>query len=128
MPSKYASMEERLLDFADLVCNLVEALPPGRLSSRIVSQLLDAGTSVPPHYAEAQDAKSRRDFIHKMKVCLKELRETRVWVKMAYRRKLAQGDKVTPLLKECDELIAIFVTSVKTARKNLYKEETIAAA
>lgn len=72
------------------------------------------------NHAEAQSAESRRDFVHKMRVALKELRETRTWLLLVQRMGLAKDRKaLEPLLRESDELIAIFVSSVRTANKNL---------
>ena len=71
---------------------------------------------------ETQSAESRSDFIHKMKVCLKELRETRVWLLMIVRAKLIKHvSKLEPMIKENNELISIFVTSIETARKKIKK-------
>jgi len=78
-------------------------------------QLLRCATAPAAHYAEARAAESRRDFIHKMQLCLKELRESDVWLR--YLSALRSLD-CTALRAECNELISIFVTSLKTARKN----------
>ena len=71
------------------------------------------------NYAEALGAESRRDFIHKMKLGLKELRESQTWLRYLQRMRLASTDEIEPNLQECDELIAIFVTSIRTAKKNI---------
>ena len=84
--------------------------------------VIRCGTSPAPNYGEAQSAESRSDFIHKMKVSLKELRETRIWLLIIVRAKLiSPTSKVEPLIHENNELISIFVTSIETARKNLKK-------
>jgi four helix bundle protein len=75
-------LEERLLDFAVRIIEIVEALPNTRTGNHIAGQLLRCGTSPAPNYGEAQSAESRQDFVHKMKICLKELRETNVWLKI----------------------------------------------
>jgi four helix bundle protein len=81
--------------------------------------LIRCGTLPAPNYGEAQSAESRSDFIHKMKLCLKELRETRVWLIMIVRANLIKpATKLEPLIEENDELISIFVSSVKTAKQN----------
>jgi four helix bundle protein len=88
------------------------------VGNHIAGQLLRCGTSPAPNYGEAQGAESRADFIHKMKVCLKELRESRVWLLMIVRAKLIiPTSKLDPLIQETNELISIFVTSVRTAKK-----------
>jgi four helix bundle protein len=80
-------------------------------------QLLRSGTSPAPNYGEAQSAESRADFVHKLKIALKELRETEVWLKIIDRAEyIKPSNKLLPLLKETDELIAIIFRSIETAR------------
>lgn len=113
-------LEERLLDFAVRIIEIVEALPNTRAGNHIAGQLLRCGTSPAPNYGEAQSAESRKDFVHKMKICLKELRETNVWLKIIRRRNLLKRrDELEALIVECNELIAIFVKSIKTAKSNI---------
>lgn len=113
-------LEERLLDFAVRVIEIVEALPNTRTGNHIAGQLLRCGTSPAPNYGEAQSAESRKDFVHKMKICLIELRETNVWLKIIRRRNLLKGkEELEALMVECNELISIFVKSTKTAKNNM---------
>jgi four helix bundle protein len=114
---KAYDLEERLLDYAVRIIRLVEALPNTRAGHHVAGQLLRSGTASLPNHGEAQAAESRADFIHKMKVCLKELRETLRWLKLVQRVPLVKPvDKVAPLLKETDELIRIFVKSLQTSQ------------
>ncbi|MBN2315396.1 MAG: four helix bundle protein [Sedimentisphaerales bacterium] len=116
---KKYDLEKRLIDFAVQIINLVETLPNTRAGNHIAGQLVRSGTSPAPNYGEAQSAESRSDFIHKIKIVLKELRETKVWLQIIRRKRMTRSEKLTePLIVECDELISIFVTSVKTAVKN----------
>ena len=116
-------LETRLVDFAVRVIETVEALPATRTGNHIGGQLLRSGTSPAPNYGEAQSAESRKDFVHKIKIVLKELRETKVWLKIICRKSLAKSSSaVDALTAECDELISIFVASVKTAEKNRNKK------
>ncbi len=85
---KTYDLEERLIDFAVRIIRMAESLPKTKVANHIAGQLIRCGTSPAPNYGEAQSAESRADFIHKMKVCLKELRETRVWLLMIVRAKL----------------------------------------
>ena len=71
-------LQERLIEFAVRVLNVVESLPNSRVGNHVAGQLIRSGTSPAPNYGEAQSAESRKDFIHIMKVALKELRETLV--------------------------------------------------
>lgn len=111
-------LEERLINFAVIVVSVVEALPSSKAGNHIANQLVRSGTSPAPNYGEAQSAESRRDFIHKMKIALKELRETMVWLKIISRKQLTDCRDLSSAISECDELIAIFVSSTKTAEKN----------
>ena len=119
---KIFDLEERLIDFAVRIIEIVESLPKIRVGNHIAGQLVRCGTSPAPNYGEAQSAESRSDFIHKMKVSLKELRETRVWLLMVVRASLIKPvSRLQPLIDENNELISIFVTSIKTAKKNKKK-------
>ena len=112
-------LEERLIDFAVRVMTVVEALPDTRIGNHIGGQVLRSGTSPAANYGEAQSAESRRDFVHKMKVALKELRETNIWLRMIQRKPLIEPpDNLASIVTECNELISIFVSSVRTAEKN----------
>jgi four helix bundle protein len=112
-------LEERLLEFASAIIDLSEKLPNTRAGNHVAGQILRSGTSPFPNHGEAESAESREDFIHKLKICLKELRETRRWARLIQRKVWAK-DETTLLfvLSESDELIRIFMSSIKTARQN----------
>ena len=116
-------LEVRLLEFASAVIDLSEQLPDSRAGNHVAGQILRSGTSPYPNHGEAEDAESREDFIHKLKVCLKELRETRRWARLIQRKGWVK-DETTLLfiLSEADELIRIFFSSIQTARRNLLNE------
>ncbi len=113
-----ADLEDSLVDFAVRIINVVKALPSSKAGNHVAGQLIRSGTAPAPNYGEAQSAESRKDFIHKMKIALKELRETLIWLKIIERKPLCEPARMTGIKKECDELNAIFVKSVKTAEKN----------
>jgi len=114
---KEYDLEGRLIDFAVSIVEVGRALPKTRVGNHIAGQLVRCGTSPAPNYGEAQGAESRSDFIHKMKVCLKELRETRVWLVMIVRAGLVKpASKLDSLIDENNQLISIFVKSIQTAR------------
>ncbi|MGD2030650.1 MAG: four helix bundle protein [Desulfobacterales bacterium] len=116
-------LEERLIDFAVRIIRTAESLPKTKVGNHIAGQLIRCGTSPAPNYGEAQSAESIADFLHKMKVCLKELRETRVWLLMIVRTRLIKPEsKLESLIDENNELISIFVKSVNTAKKNQRKK------
>ena len=114
---KPADLLERLINFSVRIIRVAEALPNTKTANHIRGQLLRCGTSPPPNYAEAQSAESRSDFIHKIKIVLKELREIKVWLILIIRASLIKPEKrLDGLIQECEELISIFVQSVKTAQ------------
>lgn len=111
-------LEERLLEYAVRVIRLVVALPATKAGRHVADQLLRCGTSPLANHGELQGAESRRDFIHKLGICLKEIRETQRWLRLIHRVPLLDPAKIDPLLNETDALIRIFVSSVRTAEKN----------
>lgn len=119
---KKFDLEERLIDFAAVMIDVSEALPKTLAGNHLGSQLLRSGTSPALHYGEAQAAESPADFIHKMKVCLKELRETYNCLRLIGKKTwLKEG--LEALVKENNELISIFVASIKTAQNNSRRKD-----
>lgn len=122
-------LEERLLEFASAVIDLSESLPNTRAGNHVAGQMLRSGTSPYPNHGEAEDAESREDFIHKLKLCLKELRETRRWARLVQRKAWVQENPTLIfILGESEELIRIFFSSVQTARKNALASQRKPAA
>ncbi|MFN2352092.1 MAG: four helix bundle protein [Kiritimatiellia bacterium] len=118
MKERIFDLEDRLISFAVCVIRVAESLPRTAVGNHIRGQMARSGTSPAPNYGEAQSAESRNDFVHKLKIVLKELRETRVWLLMIIRAELITPvSKLDSLIHEADELISIFVKSVKTATK-----------
>jgi four helix bundle protein len=110
-------LEDRLLDYAAAIVRLVEELPKTRAGNHVAAQLLRSGTSPLPNHGEAESAESPADFIHKLKVCLKELRETKRWLCLVARIPALPAHAVDPLLGETVEVIRIFAASIRTAEK-----------
>src|SRR5450759_5123439 len=111
-------LEERLLEYSARIIRLVEKLPNTRAGNHVAGQLLRSGTSPLPNHGEAEAAESAGDFIHKMKICLKELRESYRWLLLIGRVPLMKDDpEASALTKETDELIRIFFKSIQTAQK-----------
>ncbi len=112
-------LQDRLIDYAVRIITLSEALPETRAGKHVSSQIMRSGTSPAPNYGEAQSAESKTDFVHKLKVALKELRETEIWLKIIAKAKMIKSASlIAPLLQETDELIAILFKSVETAKKS----------
>ena len=111
-------LEERLLEYAAMIIRLVEQLPKTRAGNHVAGQLMRSGTSPLPNHGEAQAAESARDFVHKFKVCLKELRESKRWLRLIKRVPLVEPvTSIDPPLHETEELIKIFVSSINTVQR-----------
>ncbi len=115
---KPEELAERLVDFAVRIGKVVDALPDTRLGRHIGGQLVGSGTSPGANYEEACGAESRNDFIHKLRVCLKELRESRFWVRIIMKGELLPEHRMNDLFDECCQLCNIMGQSVATAKGN----------
>jgi four helix bundle protein len=112
-------LEDRLVDFSVLVLTLAEHLPDTRTCNHLGGQAIRSCTCPALTYGEAQSAESKRDFLHKMKVSLKELRETRINLKIVLKKKCLKDETLLQkALTENNELISIFVKSISTASRN----------
>ena len=109
-------LEDRLIQFAVRIVNLSNSLPRTPAGKHIAGQVLRSGTSPAPNYGEARGAESRADFVHKLRIVLKELNETSIWLRIIYRSRLLKGDLLADIIRENVELCRIFTSSLKTAR------------
>ena len=116
-------LSNRLLAYAAKIIEITEALPDTRSGRHVAGQLLRCGTSPAPNYEEACAAESTRDFIHKLGIALKELRESRVWLKLVIRAKLLAETLITPALNEASELCNIIGKSIVTAKQPKPKKD-----
>ena len=114
-------LENRLIEFAVLVIGVVEDLPNTKAGNHIGNQLIRSGTSPAPNYGEARSAESKRDFVHKIKISLKELRETHIFLRIIERKQLGDPQRLLAAISECNELIAIFVSSTRTVTERWFK-------
>jgi four helix bundle protein len=112
------NLEDRLLDFSARIIRLVDALPNTRAANPLAGQILRSGTSPYGNHGEVEAAESRKDFIHKLKVCLKELKETRRWLRLVKKSKMLPEKNMVPILAESEELVRIFFAGVQRAEKN----------
>ncbi len=123
MPERKYNLEDRLLDYSASIVRFVEKMPNTRAANHISGQLLRSGTSPLLNHREAQAAESPNDFVHKMKVCLKELRESQRSLRLIQKVPLTNDPAdLDPLLQETDELTRIFVASIRTALNNKVRE------
>ena len=110
-------LEDRLIDFAVRIIQLANALPRTPAGKHIAGQILRCGTSPAPNYGEARGAESRADFVHKIRIVLKELNETSVWLRIIERSQLLRSELLVGIIQENGDLCKIFVSSLKTARQ-----------
>ena len=116
---KKFDLEDRLIDFAVLIVEISENLNNSKAGNHIAGQLVRSGISPALNYGEAQSAESRDDFVHKIKIILKELKESRVCLKLIIRKQMIKPvNRLTNLKNECEELIKISSKSIDTAKKN----------
>lgn len=114
--SRADELEERLIDFAVRIIRLSASLPRSVAGKHVGSQIMRSGTSPAPNYGEARGAESHADFVHKLRIVLKELNETSIWLRTIERSRMLQADSIAQLIQENKELCRIFTSSVKTAR------------
>lgn len=118
-----SELQERLINFAVLIIEIINELPNTKTGNHLAGQLVRSGTAPALNYGEAQSGESRKDFVHKIKIVLKELRETIVCLNIINKAKLYSGKRdnvnIQKALIENNELISIFVRSVETARRNM---------
>ncbi len=110
-------LSERLLEFAASSIKLTIKLKRTAVGRHIANQLMRAASSSGANYEEACGAESKADFIHKMQLVFKELRESLYWLKLVERTDLISGKELQPLLDEANELIKIVAKSVITAKR-----------
>ena len=111
-------VENRLIDFAVRIIGLADAIPNTPAGKHIGRQLLRSGTSPAPNYAEARGGESSADFIHKLKIALKELNESSVWLRMLSRAKLIDPDRLNELIEENIQLCRILNATIRTKKQN----------
>ena len=113
--SRPQALQKRLISFASKIVHLSANLPKTQQANHIAKQVLRSGTAAAANYAEARGAESRSDFIHKLRIVLKELNETSVWLQLIVESSLLSRDKIIAIVAENEELCRILAASVKTA-------------
>ena len=117
MSAKTDQLSDRLLDFAVEVIKITDALPNTVTGRHVGGQLIRAGTSCGSNYEEACGAESRSDFAHKMSIVLKELKESRFWLRLISRMEMLTTNHTEPVIDECQQLCAIVAKSILTAKR-----------
>jgi len=123
--AKGDDIKEKLLLFAIDALDVCEALPKTPAGAHISMQLLRCATSAAPNYSEARGAESGRDFLHKLRIVLKELNEAEVWIELIVRRRMLDGDRMQKISEDCQSLCKIMAASVRTAGANLRNETPV---
>ena len=121
-------LAERLINFAARIGKVVDALPDTRMGRHVAGQLVRCGSSPAPNYEEACAAESRADFAHKLSICLKELRESRCWIRLIIKTEMLTEHKMAELLYECNQLCNIIGRSIVTTKGNKTKTQSEIAA
>ncbi len=114
--SRADELEERLVDFAVRIVKLSAALPRTSVGKHIADQILRSGTSPAPNYGEARGAESHADFVHKLRIVLKELNETSIWLRIISRSQLLRNEQLVEIIQENSELCRIFTSSLKSLK------------
>ena len=114
--SQADELEDRLIDFAVRIIKLAASLPNTPAGRHVAGQILRAGTSPAPNYGEARGAESRADFVHKIRIVLKELNETSIWLRIIERSELLKAESLVDIMQENSSLCRIFTASLKTMR------------
>ncbi len=109
-------LEGRLIDFAVRIVKLSARLPRTPAGKHIAGQILRSGTSPAPNYGEARGAESHADFVHKLRIVLKELNETSIWLRVINNGQILKTELLKEIMRENAELCRIFTASLKTAR------------
>ena len=114
--AKGQDIEDRLIAFAVRIVMLCDNLPHSRVGNHFAGQLLRSGTTPAAHYVEARNAESNRDFIHKMKLGLKEMNESRIWPRILMEANIMSAVRLQELHEECEQLCRIFGASISTVK------------
>ena len=119
--NKIFDLQQRLVSYAVSVIKMTDKLPSSLIGRHIASQILRSSTSPAANYAEAQGAESNADFIHKLKIALKELRETNIWLMIIEQAQILHDSKIKSIMDETSQLTAIIFKSIETASKRTIK-------
>ncbi|MBS1742519.1 MAG: four helix bundle protein [Bacteroidetes bacterium] len=117
-------LENRLIKFACICLEICELLPNTKACQNLEYQLSKSCTASALIYGEAQAAESQADFLHKIKLCLKEIKETRINLRIIEEKPFIKHEKLHLALKECNELMAIFLQSIVTVKSNIFRAKT----
>ena len=112
--AKGDDIQERLVEFAVRILRICNSLPKTRAARHVGDQLLRSGTAPAPNYAEARGAESTNDFVHKLKICQKELNESLIWLRIISKSEMLPESRLDAIVTECTELSRIINASIQT--------------
>ncbi|MEA2204011.1 MAG: hypothetical protein QOE77_787 [Blastocatellia bacterium] len=118
LQSRADDLEERLIDFSVRIVKLSASLPRTAAGKHIAGQIMRSGTSPAPNYGEARGAESHADFVHKLRIVLKELNETSIWLRVIARSSMLKKESLADITEENVALCRIFTASLKTAGRS----------
>ena len=110
------NLEERTAKFAENIIDLVRSIKVDAVNSKIITQLVGSGGSTGANYCEATEAESKKDFIHKIGICKKEIKETRYWLRLLARSNPEKKEEIRILWKEAHELLLIFSKTIRSTK------------
>jgi len=116
MPGKF-DLEERTAKFAEAIIDLVKEIKINEINSRIITQVVGSGGSIGANYCEATEGESKKDFLHKICICKKEIKETKHWLRLLARTNPEKKEKIRLLWKEAQELLLIFSKIIRTGKR-----------
>lgn len=117
--NKEYDLEERTAKFAEDIIDTVKKITVNPVNRRVIDQVVGSGGSIGANYSEANEAESKRDFIHKISICKKEIKETKHWLRLLVRTNPEHKERLQILLKEAQELLLIFSKIAQSARKKV---------
>jgi len=118
LQTRIYDLEERTARFAEQVIDLMKQLPKNPINNRMIDQLVGSGGSIGANYCEANEAESRTDFIHKIGICKKEIKETRHWIRLLTYANATFKNEFKALSKETEELLLIFSKISKSSKNH----------
>ena len=116
--AKGDDIQERLIKFAARIIKVCDSLPRTAAGRHVAGQLLRSGTAPAAHHGEARGAESPADFVHKLKIAVKELNESEVWLRIIIASNMLPRNQLVPLIDECNQLQRILSASINTARQS----------
>lgn len=111
------NLEERTAKFAENIIDMLKKIKTNPVNKRIIEQLVGSSGSTAANYYEAIEGESKKDFIHKISICKKEIKETKLWLRLLARSNPEKSNSINVLWRESQEFLLIFSKIISTSRK-----------